>query len=297
MPCFIMMVKASAGIAKAAGAVADSVQAVRFPEDATSSKPRPYDSVYDLAEFSDNPEARCPIVLVLDTSMYMGGPNYTTMQQALSKFREIIREDPVTSLRADIAVVTFDENFRLSQDFTNGRDFAPPGIQGFGASFYAGAINLALDMIEYRKRGYRDTGIAHYRGLVFFLACGPPQDHKDELDAVSRRLARAENDRSVAFFAFVLSATSSLDEYDPEYLDGLAEHMPNYQDELAAMSERWDAETLDALDKLSPRPPVVLTNLTQLENSIQWLSQSVTAISQSQPGETVRLPQPTILSR
>ena len=262
-----------------------------------SNKPRSYDSAYDLAEFADNPEARCPIVLVLDTSMYMGGPSYTTMLQALYKFRDIIREDPVTSLRADIAVVTFDENFRLSQDFTNGRDFDPSGVQGFGSAFYAGAINLALDMIEYRKRAYRDTGIAYHRGLIFFLASGPPQDPRGELSIVSRRLARAELDRSVAFFPFVISASFSVDEYDPDYLDGLAEHMPNYQDELAAMSERWDAETMDALDKLSPRPPVVLTNLAQLESSIQWLSRSVTAISQSQPGENIRLPQPNFLNR
>lgn len=286
MSCFVMLRSAAEG----------AVKAVRLLEAATSKEPRSYDSVYDLAEFADNPEARCPIVLVLDTSMYMGGPSYTTMQQALYKFRDIIREDPVTSLRADIAVVTFDENFRLSQDFTNGRDFDPPGIQGFGSAFYAGAINLALEMIEYRKRAYRDTGIAYYRGLIFFLACGPPQDSKGELGEVSRRLAQAEFDRSVAFFPFVLSASFSVDEYDPEYLDGLAAHIPNYQDELAAMSERWDPQTMAALDKLSPRPPVVLTSLGQLEDSIQWLSRSVTAISQSQPGESIRLPQLNFLN-
>ena len=258
----------------------------------TKNKPRLYDAEYDDAEFAENPEARCPIVLVLDSSMYMGGPSFTTMQMALSKFRDIIREDPVTSLRADIAVVTFDENYRVSQDFIGGRDFEPPTIKGYGSAFYAGAINLALDMVEARKDVYRETGTAYYRGLVFFLACGAPQDAKSALREAAGRLREEEGTRRVAFFPFVVSASFSVEEYDQDYLDGLAEHIPNYLDDLIAMNERWDPDTMAALEELSPRAPVVLTSLAQLEGSIQWLSRSVTAISQSQPGERLRLPNP-----
>lgn len=87
--------------------------------------------VYDAAEFADNPEARCPIVLVLDTSMYMGGPSATTLQRALVKFRDSIREDPVTSLRADLAVVTFDDDFRVFRISPTG---ATLNRQGSGAT-------------------------------------------------------------------------------------------------------------------------------------------------------------------
>ena len=66
--------------------------------------------VYTQAEFAENPEARCPIVLALDTSMYAGGPCADTLDRALHQFRNSIREDPVGSLRADLAVVTFDDD-------------------------------------------------------------------------------------------------------------------------------------------------------------------------------------------
>ena len=247
--------------------------------------------VYDAAEFAENPEARCPIVLVLDTSMYMGGPSATTLERALFKFRDSIREDPVTSLRADLAVVTFDDDFRVVQDFTNGRDFEPPGVRGYCFAYYAGAINLALDMIEARKRFYNDNGIAYYRGLVFFLAGGAPKDGSGALNAVSRRLHAAERNRSVAFFPFVVGASFSVDEYDRDYLDGLAAYNPNYLSDLNAMNARWNTEAMSALQRLSPREPVVLTNMGQLEGSIEWLSRSVTAVSQSQPGEGIRLPE------
>ena len=50
------------------------------------------------------------------------------------------------------------------------------------------------------------------------------------------------------------------------------------------------------LTRLAPRPPVELTDMAQLDGSIQWLSRSVAAVSQSQPGESIRLPRPDYLN-
>ena len=85
--------------------------------------------VYDTAEFADNPEARCSIVLILDVSGSMGGLKMQTVNQALVKFGEIIKEDSVTALRADVAVIEFDHEARVVQDFTNGTDFEPPTLR------------------------------------------------------------------------------------------------------------------------------------------------------------------------
>ena len=53
--------------------------------------------VYDQAEFADNPEARCSIVLILDVSGSMRGAPIETVNNALVKFGEMIRDDPVTA--------------------------------------------------------------------------------------------------------------------------------------------------------------------------------------------------------
>lgn len=42
--------------------------------------------VYDQAEFAENPEARCSIVLILDVSGSMAGQKIDTLSQALVKF-------------------------------------------------------------------------------------------------------------------------------------------------------------------------------------------------------------------
>lgn len=221
--------------------------------------------VYDQAEFADNPEARCSIVLILDVSGSMRGPKIDTVNQALVKFQEIIREDPVTALRADVAVVEFDHEARVVQDFTNGTDFEAPVLTIKGGTNYSKPVNLALDITEARKQSYRDGGIAYYRSLAYFLTDGYPE-HDDDADLAQARvrLAEAEQSSNIAFFAFGISSVD----------------LP------ADMS---------ALSKLSPRSAIELTSLEQLDGSIQWLSRSVAAVSQSQPGDSIRLPQPDYL--
>ena len=219
--------------------------------------------VYDTAEFADNPESRCSIVLILDVSGSMYGGPINTLNQALVKFGEIIRDDPVTSLRADVAIVIFASEAGILLDFTNGANFHPPVIGfdtsehlGGGTNFDAG-ISVALDIIEERKQSYRDGGIAYYRSLAYFLTDGAGRLD----DAVSDRIFDLEENRSIAFFAFVIGGN------------------------------------VGALSAGLPRPAVALTNMAQLDGSIEWLSRSVAAVSQSQPGEGLRLPDQNFLQR
>ena len=53
---------------------------------------------------------------------------------------------------------------------------------------------------------------------------------------------------------------------------------------------------MNMLAKLGPRVPQLLTSLEQLDGSIQWLARSVATVSQSQPGDNIRLPQQDFLN-
>ena len=288
--------------------------------------------VYAQAEFAENPEARCSIVFILDVSGSMQGTKIDTVNQALLKFGDIIREDSVTALRADIAIITFDDIAWVAQDFTNGADFVPPVLSVSGGTNYSKAINLALDLIETRKQSYRDGGVAYYRSLAYFLTDGIPEDDNPaDLELAAQRLAEAEQNRNVAFFSFVVS-----DSDGPDFLiDGdkvddffrLVRHNHRELSEAGAFGRGSEGGTgldlnkvaqlaglrlpelmercvkqgimrtaMTELSRLVPRPPVELTNMKQLEGSIQWLSRSVAAVSQSQPGDNIRLPEPDYLN-
>ncbi len=281
-----------------------------------SGNTRDSPAVYDTAEFADNPETRCPVVLILDISASMDGPPIKTVNQALAKFRDNIQEDTTTSLRADVAVIAFNDEARLVQDFTNGTAFEPPVLTADGRTNYSKAINLALDLIEARKQSYSEGGVAHYRSLAYFLTDGNPIDARADLANAAMRLAEVEKNRSVAFFSFIIQNFELLfDATDVSKLTGMRIDDVNSFIEL---NDHGDSSTIDlqgianftgtSYDKLvelgrtpkdyldqlvtSQRPPVILTNLEQLAGSIEWLSRSIAAVSRSQPGEGIRLPSP-----
>ena len=282
--------------------------------------------VYDQAEFAENPEARCSIVFILDVSGSMAGAKIDTLNEALVKFRDIIREDSVTALRADVAIITFDDEAWVAQDFTNGTEFEPPLLSVAGGTNYSNAVNLALDLIEERKQSYREGGIAYYRSLAYFLTDGIPNDDDDELDEAARRLMTTEENRSVAFFSFIIGDGSGIPDYSIN-----ADQVPAFfrligfdEEELTAagafgegtegarglsigkvaelvgasipelMERCVDAGVMRTavgeLGRLAPRAPVELNSMEQLVGSIQWLSRSASSISQSQPGDSILLP-------
>ena len=129
---------------------------------------------------------------------------------------------------------------------------------------FSKAINLALDIIEARKPSYRDGGIAYYRSLAYFPTDGYPEHDSDADSArASDRLVKMEENHSIAFFAFGIS-------------DG---------------QNRAD---MKALAKLAPQQPVELTNMEQLDGSIQWLSRPgrFDPPHFCQPGEYIHLSPP-----
>jgi uncharacterized protein YegL len=61
-----------------------------------------------LPEFFDNPENRCPVVLLLDTSGSMTGEPIQELNQGVALFRDNILKDARASLRVEVAIVSFD---------------------------------------------------------------------------------------------------------------------------------------------------------------------------------------------
>ena len=57
--------------------------------------------------FADNPEDRCPVVLLLDTSASMTGDPIKELNAGIVQFKDELAADPLASKRVEIAIVTF----------------------------------------------------------------------------------------------------------------------------------------------------------------------------------------------
>ena len=60
-----------------------------------------------LLEFVENPENRCPVILLLDTSGSMSGQPIQELNRGLAAFKEDVMKDAQASLSVEVAIVTF----------------------------------------------------------------------------------------------------------------------------------------------------------------------------------------------
>lgn len=211
----------------------------------------------DLAEFAENPEPRCPCVLLLDTSGSMQGDPIKALNQGLQAFKDDLSRDPLASRRVELAVVTFDSHVKVVQDFVTADQFQPPRLSAQGATHMGSGIHKALEIIQARKDQYNANGITYYRPWVFMITDGEPQgEPEDVVKQATSRIHDDEAKKRVAFFAVgVVNAK------------------------------------MDRLSQIVVRQPVKLIGLNFVEMFV-WLSRSTQAVSHSQVDDQVALPPP-----
>ena len=216
----------------------------------------PFDDIGDY--FADNPEPRCACVLVADVSGSMQTA-ITQLNEGLAFFKECIEDDHVAALRTEVAVVAYDHEAHLEHDFATVDQFIPPILKVRGGTKISAGINLALDLVEERKAVYREHGITYYRPWVWLLCDGRPEhDTTVEWEDAKARVQQAETDNQVAFFVVGVGPGADMQE-------------------LNTIGNR-EALTLNGLD---------------FRGMFQWLSSSMSSVSQSQPGDSVALTDPT----
>lgn len=207
---------------------------------------------FDAVEFAENPEPRCPCVLLLDTSGSMGGAPIAELNAGVKAFQESLQKDQLATLRVEVSIITFGP-VNLAQDFVSAGAFTASEYIASGQTPMGEAINLALDKIDERKQTYKANGISYYRPWVFLISDGAPTD---EWQAAAQRVKEAEAKKKVAFFAVGVGNAP-----------------------------------MDVLAQITPRTPLKLQGLSFKEMFV-WLSTSLTSVSRSMPGEEVPIQSP-----
>ena len=216
----------------------------------------PPESRFDeQVEFADNPESRCPCVLLLDTSGSMHGERIEALNNGLRAFRSDVLRDSLASRRVDVAVVTFNSAVRVVQPFITIDRFKPPTLLAAGKTSMGAGIEQALTLVEERKRIYRHNGISYYRPWIFMITDGKPEGEPEStIRRAARELRAADADKRITFFAVAVEGAD-----------------------------------VDRLKQLVPGEPYELERL-QFAELFLWLSRSMQSVSQSNDGDVVELP-------
>ena len=106
--------------------------------------------------FVDNPEPRCPCVLLLDTSSSMSGARINQLNAGLKQFQKELAADAMASKRVEIAIITFGP-VKVVQDFITPDLFAPTELIAEGDTPMGAAIAEALELLRLKNSSTRPT--------------------------------------------------------------------------------------------------------------------------------------------
>ena len=153
-----------------------------------------------LPEFLENPENRCPVVLVLDTSASMKGAPIDSLNEGLAEFKFDVEQDDLAALRVEVSLVTFGSTVSLRQPFVTIDDFTPPILGVAGKTPMGEAIEKGLSILEERKQTYRQQGVSYYRPWFFLITDGAPTDGERWKEA-AQKVHQLEEQNKLTFFA------------------------------------------------------------------------------------------------
>jgi uncharacterized protein YegL len=165
--------------------------------------------------------------------------------------------DEMAAQRVEVGIVTFGP-VRVHTQFQTADTFIPPTLEANGDTPLGAAIDQGLDLLDARKRAYKEAGVAYYRPWVFLITDGAPTDAWHS-SATRVHEGDSRTRKSFSFFAVGV--------------------------------EGADMQTLTQI--CSPdRPPLKLRGLSFRE-LFTWLSSSLGGVAKSQPGQLVALAPPT----
>ncbi len=227
---------------------------------------------YNLIEFAENPEPRCPYVILVDSSSSMGWESsgglraIDELNNGLKLFKQELLKNELAAKRVELGVIAFDSTVKaVTSGFVSPRNFEPVDIEADGCTRMCEAIKMACAGIEIRKQEYKAANIQYYRPWIVLLTDGTPTDEDGnpleynsmEFREVVNLIHQGAEEKKFSFFAI-----------------GVGEDV-----DMRALSQICTTN----------RPPKKLAGMKFTE-LFKWLSASAATRSSSAVGEKISIP-------
>lgn len=214
----------------------------------------------DDEDLIDNPTTRIPVVLCLDTSGSMQGDPINELSKGVKAFFDSVVNDEIAKYSVELCIITFDSSVKKLLDFSSIdkqiNQFNRVKLVASGLTSMGTAVNMAIDLLEERKKKYKDNGVDYWQPWLVLMTDGQPTESKEVIEKAYTRTADLVNNKKLTVFPIAIG----------------------------------DGANMVILNHFSPQKnPIRLKGLCFTE-FFTWLGKSVKITSQSAPGTKVKLP-------
>ncbi len=258
----------------------------------------------DEIQFAENPEPRCPCVLLVDVSISMLGDKMEQLNKGIVTFAQELKADRLASLRTEVAIVTFASTVETAQDFVTADRFEPPRldvqrdavtteylsfdeplVRGFGFG------ELAIGPTKEIKPDYMtEDGLYCYKAGLQFTGTLMSRGINLALDKIEER-KQSYRDNGIDYYRpWLFLITDGEPTESQKDVSAASQRLKDAdsQKRIAAFSVGVDDADFDVLTWMSPRRPLMLKGL-EFSRMFVWLSQSMSRVSASRIGDEITL--------
>ena len=212
-------------------------------------KQRRFDN--EVPQIINASESHMALVFLLDVSGSMKGRAIQSLNEGLERFKQEVCEDRQTREILDVAIIQFNDQFEVIQDFVPIEYMESIELQADGGTKYSEPIREALYLVNERSRFYRRSGSEPFKPWIIMITDGAPTD---DITDVAYEVEEMQDKGKVRFIAL------GVGEYDPKPLKQITD-----------VVFRMDGTNFSAF--------------------FDWVGKSMRSVSQSAPGEKAPLPQ------
>ena len=190
-------------------------------------------------------ESHMALVFVLDVSLSMeDGGAIEQLNEGFNRFKEEVCDDKQTRKILDVAVIKFNDEFEVVQDFVPVEYVEPLELEADGPTYYTEPIREAMKMVTERSHFYREAaGSEPYKPWILFVTDGAPLD---DIAEVTHEVRKMQADGQVRFIAL------GVGDYDSKSLHQLTDAVFRMEGKDFTSFFNWVGKSMRVVSQSSP---------------------------------------------
>lgn len=145
---------------------------------------------YDVIASTNINEEHMPVLILADISGSMAGNPIASLNSSVNRFVDQVRNDPVASGRVDVAVVGFNHDVHVVQNWRPVTEVADVDFQANGGTNLSLALETGVEMLRVRGRLYAEMGISIKVPYLILITDGYGGDVTEIAKVIKERTAQ-----------------------------------------------------------------------------------------------------------